>query len=355
MTGDRVPVAIAGASGLVGQQLVRLLADHPLFELRELLVSDRSAGLRLSERWSLDEAEPPSDLGARRLRELQPGRLARSGTRLVFSALPSGVAAPVETALVSRGVPVFSNAADHRLDPRGLLVVPEVNAGHLALWRPRHPPIVCNPNCTTAGLVLPLAALSGLLGVRRVHVSSYQALSGAGLPGTPALLAAGNVIPFIPQEEEKLARETALLLGRPSGRVARPARLPVLAHCARVPVRHGHLEAVTLECRRTPSLSAIQSALEHFAPLRDLDLPTAPEPPIVLRSEPDRPQPRLDLWAGSPVRARGMAVSVGRLRWAPPFLRMYLLSHNLVRGAAGGALLNAELAYAQGRLGPRGQ
>lgn len=351
MSPAKLPVAILGATGYVGQHFARLLADHPWFEVVGLCAADRSVGQRLGDRWRLAEEPVPPNLTRMRVEPLRPSALLRAGVRAVFSALPSGTAGPVETGLARRGLWVFSNAADHRLDPLVPLLVPEVNPTHLRLLgQPRALPIVANPNCTTTGLVLPLAALDPVLGLARVHVASYQALSGAGWPGLSAGAAHDNVVPFIDQEEEKLARESPKLLGRLQRGRVRPRPLPVLAHCARVGVRDGHLEAVTIRARHRPSLSEVVEALRAFAPLRRRRLPTAPERPIVVRTEPDRPQPTRDVWAGTPHRARGMAVSVGRLRWDPPFLRMFVLSHNAVRGGAGGSVLNAELAAAEGRL-----
>ena len=354
MTADRLSCAILGASGYIGQHFARLLADHPEFEEPVLVAGPRSEGRRLADVWQLAEP-PPAGLAERRLVRLSPARLVRSGLRVVFSALPSGTAGPVETEIVRRGVSVFSNASDHRMDPGVPLLVPEVNAAHLALTasRPRgHGLLVTNPNCSAAGLVVALAPVVPLLRPRAIHVTTYQALSGAGYPGVPSLAIADNVVPFIPEEEEKVERETARILGRiRSGRVA-PLRVPLVAHCARVATREGHLEAVTIEATREPPGNEISAAWRSFDPLAGGRLPTAPHPPIELRREPDRPQPLRDRWAGSPARARGMAVSVGRLRWSPPFLRFFVLSHNAVRGGAGGSVLNAELALGRGHLLP---
>jgi aspartate-semialdehyde dehydrogenase len=277
--------------------------------------------------------------------------------RVVFSALPSGTAGPLETELTRRGVSVFSNASDHRLDPRVPLLVPEVNAGHLSIAdrRPRGQGLlVTNPNCSTTGLVLALAPIVGLLRPRAVHVTTYQALSGAGYPGVPSLSITDNVVPFIEGEEEKIARESARLLGVRRGRRVIPSPVPFIAHCARVGTREGHLEAVTVEATRSVRGADLEDAWTEFDPLRSESLPTAPHPPVELRSESDRPQPLRDRWAGRPSRARGMAAVVGRVRWDPPFLRFFVLSHNAVRGGAGGSVLNAELALARGALNRRG-
>jgi aspartate-semialdehyde dehydrogenase len=356
MTDPRIPTAILGAGGYIGQHFTRLLADHPEFAPPRLVGSERSHGKRLSDVWQLAEA-PPSALEGERLEVLSAGQLEQARVRVVFSALPSGTAGPLETELTRRGISVFSNAADHRLDPQVPLLVPEVNADHLTLadHRPRgRGLLVTNPNCSTTGLVLALAPIVGRLRPRSVHVTTYQALSGAGYPGVPSLSIADNVVPFIDGEEEKIARESARLLGTRRGHRIVPCAVPFLAHCARVGTREGHLEAVTVETTRPLRRSEVEDAWREFDPLRGDSLPTAPHPPVELRRETDRPQPLRDRWAGHPPRARGMAAVVGRVRWDPPFLRFFVLSHNAVRGGAGGSVLNAELALARGALGRHG-
>jgi aspartate-semialdehyde dehydrogenase len=347
------PTAILGASGYIGQHFARLLADHPWFGPPLLGSGERSEGRTLEEVWQLAEPPPPS-VATQRLRRLTPARLAGAGVGVVFSALPSGTAGPVETAIVRRGIHVFSNASDHRMDADVPLLVPEVNARHLDLAgkRPRGRGIlVTNPNCSAAGLVVALAPLLPLLAPQRVHVTTYQSLSGAGYPGVPSLSIADNVVPYIPGEEEKIERESGRMLGTIRGARVSPRDLPILAHCARVATREGHLEAVTVEAGRRAPLEGIRRAWSLFDPLREDGLPTAPRPPIEIRHEPDRPQPLRDRWAGAPARARGMAVTVGRIRWDRPHLRFFLLSHNAVRGGAGGSVLNAELAARRGLLG----
>ncbi len=350
----RLRCAILGASGYIGQHFARLLGDHPVFELTLLVGSDRNSGQRLSDLWQLSEECPPaaSDL---RLRSVGPAEIARRGVDLVFSGLPSGTAGRVETELARRGVDVFTNASDHRMDPRVPLLVPEVNADHLdALVRGRGARsglIVADPNCSAAGLVVALRPVWDLLRPRAVHVTTYQALSGAGLLGVASLAITDNVVPFIAREEEKVAAESQRMLGSVAGRAVRPSAVPFVVHCARVGVRDGHLEAITVEARQRPSQGALERAWMRFDPLVGHGLPTAPHPAIALRSETDRPQPVRDRWAGSPARARGMAVSVGRVRWEAPYLRFFALSHNAVRGGAGGSVLNAELAAERGYLG----
>lgn len=357
MTEGRIPAAILGAGGYIGQHFARLLADHPTFEPLVLGAGERSGGRALEDLWQLTEAIPP-DLARVRLSPASPCSLAASGIRVAFSALPSGTAGPIESELARRGISVFTNAADHRMDPRVPLLVPEVNREQLLLARrqPRRGGIVvANANCSTTGLVLALRPVWSRLAPRAVHASTYQALSGAGYPGVPSLTITDNVVPFIREEEEKVARESAKILGTVRGSRVRPDETPFLVHCARVATREGHLEAVTVEATRRPDRAELLRRWSTFDPLSAFALPTAPHPPVELRREVDRPQPLRDRWAGHPTRARGMAAVVGRVRWDPPFLRFYTLSHNAVRGGAGGSVLNAELALALGVLRPDGR
>jgi aspartate-semialdehyde dehydrogenase len=356
MSAGRIPVAILGAGGYIGQHFARLLDDHPSFEVALLGAGAKTRGRTLGEVWQLAEP-PPASLEASRLVAATADRLAKARIRIAFSALPSGTAGPIETGLTRRGISVFTNAADHRMDASVPLLVPEVNADHLELLRgiPRSRGLlVADPNCSAAGLVLALAPIVGPLAPHAIHVSTYQSLSGAGFPGVPSLAIADNVVPFIESEEEKVARESARMLGRRAAGRIRSLATPFLVHCARVATREGHLEAVTIDAGRTPTLAEITAAWTRFDPLRGLALPTAPHPPIEVRRERDRPQPVRDRWAGRPARARGMAGVVGRIRWTPPYLRFFVLSHNAVRGGAGGSVLNAELALERGLLDGRG-
>ena len=347
---DRIPCAILGASGYIGQHFARLLEDHPTFEVQALGATERSEGRTLGDIWQLAEPPPP-ELEKFRFRHSSPAELSRRGVRLAFSALPSGTARDIESELVRRGISVFSNAADHRMDPSVPLLVPEVNGEHLALLGPPRRGraiLVTNPNCSATGLVLSMAPLMDLLRPKVVHVATYQSLSGAGYPGVPSLAITDNVVPFIHEEEEKLERESGRILGRVERRRVQSSPVPFFAHCARVATREGHLEAVTVEAEARPGVSELRATWRTFDPLARLGMPTAPHPPIELRDEPDRPQPLRDRWAGRPVRARGMAAVVGRVRWDPPFLRFFVLSHNAVRGGAGASVLNAEFALARG-------
>ncbi|EQD78571.1 aspartate-semialdehyde dehydrogenase, partial [mine drainage metagenome] len=240
--------------------------------------SDRSAGRRLEELWQLPE-EVPGALARQRLRSFTPRELRARGVRVVFGALPSGTAGVLESECRRRGLHVFSNSSDHRMDPDVPLLVPEVNAAHLRALTARRRPggiLVTNPNCTAAGLVLGLAPIWKLLAPREVHLASYQALSGAGLPGVASLSITDNVVPFIREEEEKVAEETRRMLGTARNGRIHPRDEPVLAQCARVGVRDGHLEAITVVARRRPSRSEILDAWRHFDPLAGAPLPTLP-------------------------------------------------------------------------------
>lgn len=345
----RTPVAVLGATGAVGQRMVSLLAGHPTLRLAEVAASERSQGRSYAEatRWFL-----PGDVpGEAQDLVVKPvdGPLA---SRLVLSALDSAVADDVEPLQAARGKLVVSNTKSFRMHADVPLLIPEVNADHLALldrqeWAAAGGGIVTNPNCVVVGLAMALAPLHRAVGVEAVCVTTLQALSGAGYPGVPSLDAQGNVIPFIAGEEEKIAEEPGKILGRLEGGHVVPAAFPISVSVNRVPVRDGHTESVFVKLGRKASLEEVRAALEGFTgePQR-LGLPSAPARPIVVRDERDRPQPARDVDAG-----RGMVVTVGRLRSDPVFdVRFTLLVHNTVRGAAGAALLNAELLAATGRL-----
>ncbi len=351
MRAEKIPVGILGATGIVGQRLIALLEDHPWFEVTEVAASDRSAGARYEEivHWLL-----PSPIPERVRRLVVKDCAPPLDCRLVFSALPAEPAASVEPEFARAGYLVCSNASTHRLDPDVPLLIPEVNPEHLqALTHQRRRRgwergfIVTNPNCSTIHLTLVLKPLMDRFGLRQVMVTTLQALSGAGYPGVTSLDIVDNVIPFIKNEEEKLETETRKLLGRWDGETFLFAPLRISAQCNRVPTLDGHLECVSLAFERTPTREELIEALATFASLpQRLQLPTAPSHPIVVREEADRPQPRLDRDV-----ERGMASVVGRIRPCSILdYKMVILGHNTIRGAAGAALLNAELLVAQGWL-----
>ncbi len=343
----RIPVAVLGATGSVGQRFVRLLAEHPWFELAAVTASARSAGRSYGEvvNWVQDGEIPPA-AAALEVRPTAPGL----DCPMVFSALDSGPAGPLETAFAEAGHLVVSNASSHRMDPDVPLVVPEVNPDHLELARRQRfggGMILTNPNCSTIGLVLALKPLADAFGLRRVHVVTLQAVSGAGLPGVPGMQCIDNVIPFIAGEEEKLEHEPPKILGTLEEGGIRPASTVFGAQCTRVPVLDGHTECVSVALGRSPDLDEVRAVLADFSgePQR-LRLPSAPPRPIVVLQREDGPQPRLHRNAGD-----GMAVTVGRVRPCPILgLKLVVLSHNTVRGAAGGAVLLGELAVARGFL-----
>ena len=350
MSAPRVKVGVLGATGAVGQRFVQLLAGHPWFDLAALAASERSAGKCYAEAasWRLDTPIPDA---ARDLPVLpaEPGLECR----VLFSALDAAVAGPIEEAFARAGYAVLSNARNHRMAEDVPLLVPEVNADHTALiavqkqrrgWKGF---IATNPNCSTAALTLALAPLERRFGIKAVVVTTLQAVSGAGYPGTPSLDILGNVVPFIAGEEEKIERETRKILGRRSGDAVTFHPMVVSATTTRVPVVDGHTESVFVSLEQPADLDAVREAFRSFSgPPQALRLPSAPAHPVVLRDEPDRPQPRFDVNL-----EHGMAALVGRVRpcelmgW-----KFIVLGHNTIRGAAGAAILNAELLQAQGIL-----
>ncbi len=351
----KIPVAVLGATGNIGQRFVSLLQDHPSFEPALLCSSDRKVGGRLADHWRLDDVALDPSVGTTELEPLDPKVLVRSGIVAAFSALPADVAGPLESEIARAGVKVFSNASSHRMEDDVPLLVPEVNPDHLALVEHQTTYglggfVTTNPNCSITGLVLALKPLADAFDFSEVHVATYQALSGAGYPGVPSLDIVGNVVPFIEGEEEKMRREAKKILGAWRDGIV-PSPLDVWASCARVAVREGHLEAVSIPLEEDVDADEVARVLSSFRgePQRR-KLPTAPKQPIVVRPERNRPQPLLDVNAGEPERARGMAASVGRIRVTGRNLRFFVLSHNTLRGGAGGSLLNAELAQRRGYL-----
>ena len=345
---------VLGATGTVGQRIVKLLADHPWFELTGVAASERSSGKTYAEavRWHL---ESPIPEGARKLvvKELDPNLECD----FVFSALDSSVAGKAEEDFARAGYPVVSNSKNHRMDPDVPLLIPEVNASHVDAIRVQQKNrgydtgfIVTNPNCSTAGLVLVLKPLADVFGLEKIFVVTLQAVSGAGYPGVPSLDILGNVVPFISGEEEKMESEPQKLLGKWDGSRFIEAGLGISAHCNRVPVVDGHLECASLRLKKTATLDEVREALRTFEVSSELaSLPTGLKHPILVEDADDRPQPRKDANAG-----HGMAAVVGRVRECPLLdVKLTLLSHNLVRGAAGAALLNAELLAARGFLKSR--
>lgn len=353
----KIKVGILGATGAVGQRFIQLLAEHPWFEVAALTASDRSAGkdYGAAAKW-LIRGGMPAGVGAMRLVPTEPAEIDPE-VRLLFSALPGSPAGQVESELADAGFAVCSNASAHRMDDDVPLLIPDVNPEHTALIQVQKRRrlsagkkagyIVTNPNCTSTHLVCALKPLYDAFGLQAVNVVTMQALSGAGYPGVASMDILDNVVPYIGGEEDKIEIEPRKLLGKVSGDGIEYADFLVSAQANRVAVRNGHLEAVNVKLRQQAAIEDVAEAFRAYRgePQR-MGLPSAPDPAIILHTEPDRPQPRLDRLAG-----KGMATSIGRLRADPLFdYKFVVLGHNTIRGAAGGALLNAELLYAQGLL-----
>ncbi len=342
-----IEVGVLGATGMVGQQFLAQLASHPWFRPTWLAASERSEGKRYSEAapWRLAGA-PPEGIVDRIVESATPG----VGPRLVFSALDASVAGDLERAFAEAGHVVVSNARNHRLDAVVPLLVPEVNAEHLAVLRVQRVArgwkglIVTNPNCSTVMLTMALAPLRAF-DLRTCLVTTLQAVSGAGYPGVPSYDILGNVVPFISGEEEKIEVETRKILGQAGENGVDYHQVIVSASTTRVPVIDGHTESVSVALGAKPSLDDVRQAFETFSGVpQQLGLPSAPKKPLVYVDLPNRPQPRFD--AG---REGGMAVTVGRLRPCRVLdAKFFVLGHNTVRGAAGAAVLNGELMVAQG-------
>lgn len=346
-----MPVAVLGATGAVGQAFVRLLASHPWFELAEVAASERSAGKSYGEaaRWIGNDAIPPG-VASLPVLECDPAKVR---SPVVFSALDSSVAGQAEAAFATAGRVVLSNAKNYRMDPDVPLVIAEVNPDHLdvlaAQRKHRGWPgaIVTNGNCAAITAVLPLAPLHQSFGVKRVFAATMQAVSGAGYPGVASLDILGNVIPYIRDEEPKLEAEIRKFLGvLGDGHIAE-APIGVASHTNRVPVEHGHTVVMSVELERPADIEAVEATVSQWRGAPEAcGLPTSPARALVVTSSPDRPQPRRDVDAG-----RGMTVTVGRIRPDPLFhVRLVALAHNVIRGAAGASVLNAELMAATGRL-----
>ncbi len=348
---EKIKVGILGATGMVGQRFIQSLEDHPWFEISELAASERSAGKPYEEavagRWKL-ETLIPAKIASITVKECTPDL----DCTMVFSALDADIAGPIEKAFAKAGYIVSSNSRNHRMDDDVPLLIPEVNAGHTAIIEQQRKKyngkgyIVTNPNCSTIGLVLAVAPLHKKYGITKLVVTTLQALSGAGFPGVPSLDILDNVIPFIGGEEGKMESESLKLLGTLEGGKFVYANIKMSASCNRVHVKDGHLECVSVEMEKKPSKEELIHTLKEFNPLKELNLPSSPPQPIIVKEEENRPQPKYDRDLG-----KGMASIVGRVRECPVFdYKFLILSHNTIRGAAGAAILNAEYLKVKGLL-----
>ena len=347
---NKFRVGILGATGMVGQRFIQLLADHPQFEVTAVAASDRSQGKTYGDAcsWRL-LGEMPSSVRSMQVQAPAPPL----DCDLVFSSLPGDIARETEGSFAAAGYPVISNSSAYRMDPDVPLLIPEVNYEHIGLLSRRKQQyssggfIVTNPNCSTIMLALALAPLHAAFGISAVAATTLQALSGAGYPGVASLDVVDNVLPYIASEEEKIETETTKILGRLAEDRIEPAPMAVSAQCHRVNVTDGHMAAVRVKLLRHAELSELRDALASFSSIpQEMGLHSAPQTPIVVRDEPDRPQPKLDRDAG-----QGMTITIGRLM--PDSVldyRFVALSHNTIRGAAGAAILNAELLAALGHL-----
>ena len=355
---ERRNVGILGATGAVGQRFIQLLENHPWFNITWLAASDRSAGKTYAEAcaWRLD-TPLPAHIASMVLQPNTPEAAGSDLPRIIFSSVDAPIAKELEPMFAAAGCAVISNSSAFRMAPDVPLVVPEVNAAHLEVIESQPTRkrsggyLVTNPNCCAIGLVLPLAPLAQKFGIEKLFVSTMQAISGAGYPGVASLDILGNVIPYIKNEEEKLQEEVQKLLGGSDGRGFQPLDATVSAMCNRVPVLEGHTECVSVKLRKPATREEILAAWDEFQPLHGkgldgLHLPSAPISPIAYEPGDTRPQPRLDL-----MRGNGMATTVGRLRPCSLFdWKFTLLSHNTIRGAAGAAILNAEILSVLGKF-----
>ena len=346
----KLPVAILGATGTVGQKFITLLEEHPYFEIKELVASERSAGKTYTTACSWKQNAPIP----RRIAEMEVRGLGDSlESPILFSGLDSSVAGDAERRFAEAGHVVISNSKNYRMEPTVPLVIPEINPDHFSLLA--HQPwaggIVTNSNCSTMFLAMALAPLQETFGVEAVHATTLQAISGAGYPGVASYDITGNVIPYISGEEEKMEQEAQKILGTlADGRIVE-AEFAVSAQCTRVPVIDGHTETLSLSLRHKASIEEVHNVMAGFRGVpQELRLPSAPEHPILFMDQPDRPQPARDVWLEN-----GMATLVGRLRSCPVLdYRMVIMGHNTVRGAAGAAVLNAETMYRLGLFGCEG-
>ena len=335
---NKIPVAILGATGTVGQKFVVLLKNHPYFEIKELVASERSAGKNYKEvcSWK-QEQDIPEDIQKLTVKSTEEPL----DSKLLFSGLDSSVAGPLEEKYAKAGHVVISNSKNHRMDPDVPLIIPEINHDHFALTKkqPYDGAIITNSNCSTMFLAMVLAPIYESFGIEAAQVTTMQAITGAGYPGVPSIDILGNVVPYIGGEEDKLETEPQKILGRLEGDKIVPAPFPISAQCNRVPVFDGHTETLSIKLKNKATPQKIAEVLDAYRGFpQERKLPSAPEKPILVFEEPDRPQPARDVWKNG-----GMSACVGRIRRCSVLdVKMVILGHNTVRGAAGAAILNGE-------------
>jgi aspartate-semialdehyde dehydrogenase len=347
---NRIQVGVLGATGMVGQHFVKFLRNHPWFDLTWVGASDRSAGKKYDEAttWRLEGAMPEKVAGL----TVQPCEPGNGAPKLMFSAMDASVATDIERAFAEAGHVIVSNSRNHRMEADVPLLVPEINWDHLRIlpkqrearsWKGG---IVTNPNCSTIVMTLGLAPLKPF-GIKKIVATTLQAISGAGYPGVASMDINANVIPYIGSEEPKMESETQKIMGELANGGFKPLDAKVSAHCNRVPVVDGHMVCISVELEQKPGVEALRRAFEAYTSVpQERKLPSAPPRPVIYMDAADRPQPRRDV-----ERENGMAVFVGRLRECPVFdYKFIACGHNTVRGAAGAAVLNAELMHSEGLL-----
>jgi aspartate-semialdehyde dehydrogenase len=340
----KIKVGVLGATGVVGQMIIHLLENHPWFEISEIAASERTSGKTYAEvmdaRWSIGN-EIPETVRDLVVKDCNP----KLDCDIILSALDSSVAFEIEEKFAKFGYPVSTNAMNHRMEEDVPLLIPEVNPNHLGMIKIQKERrgwtgfIVANPNCSTIQLCLALKPLYDSFGIEKVMVTTMQALSGAGYPGVPSLDAIDNVLPFIKGEEEKIETEPLKIFGSLSNKKIIPESIDISAQCNRVAVKYGHMESISVKLSNTTDKDGIIKAFNNFNPIKNLCLPSAPKNPIIYLHNDNRPQPKLDVDAEN-----GMASIIGRLRKCNILdYKFTVLGHNLIRGAAGGTILNAEL------------
>jgi len=343
---NRIPVAVLGATGTVGQKFITLLEGHSWFTVEEVVASSRSAGKQYKEACNWKQPTPiPKEIAEKIVKTTDE----KLNSPLLFSGLDSSVAGPAEEKYANDGHFIISNSKNHRMDADVPLVIPELNADHFDIIskQPYKGGIVTNSNCSTMFLAMVLGPLHQAFGVSEVQVSTMQAISGAGYPGVPSMDILGNIVPYISGEEEKLEIEPQKILGSYKDGTITPAKMKISAQCARVPVFDGHTETLSIKFHKKPTPEQVKKVLADFTgEAQKLGLPSAPSRPIVVHEEPNRPQPFLDAWL-----EKGMVASVGRVRECSVLdIKMVIMGHNTVRGAAGAAILNGEALVKKGYI-----